>query len=133
MSLDQLTQLVVQVEAAEEDAEVVDAITRQLHDEIQDLDIESAELIKLGSVPQGAKPVDPVVLGALAVTVGPLVLTKVLDFLHAWAMRREDRNVKIKIQSADKSLEVEVPTTMSPDETKAWINALKGTLISSKK
>ena len=47
----------------------------------------------------GAK--DRLLLGMLAVSVGPVLLPKFLDFLHAWSMRREGRTVKVKLQTAE--------------------------------
>ena len=78
--------------------------------------------------------IDPVLLGVLAVGVGPIVLTKVLEFLHAWAMRREGRVVKIRIQAGpDSSLEVEVPAIMPRSEVKTWINTVSEALNEKRK
>jgi hypothetical protein len=123
-------QLTLLIDAgADAHVEELDRLTRQLRDEILELEVESVEPVKGAPAPEGTKGVDPMILGALAVTVGPTVLTKFLEFLHAWAMRREDRTVKLKIQTEGGAmLEVEVPATMSPAEVKQWINSLNETL-----
>lgn len=111
----------------------LDMTTRQLYSELQDLDLESVALVKQDSAPQGAKLGDPVLLGTLAVAVGPLVLSKLLEFLHAWAMRGEGRTIRIKIELADRSLEAEVPATMSRTEVQIWINGLREALTGMEK
>ena len=54
---------------AEDDAEELDRLTRQLRTEIQELDVESVELVRSEEAPEGAKSGDPVALGVLAVEV----------------------------------------------------------------
>ena len=85
-----------------------------------------AELVNLKNEideqPAGTKSIEPVMLGFLVVSLGPTVLTKFLDFLHAWAMRREDRIVKLKFQSkAGELIELEVPATMERGDVEKWI------------
>lgn len=129
-----LIQLTLLIDAgADAHAEELDRLTRQLRDEILEIEVESVELVKGPQAPEGTKSVDPVILGTLIVAVGPTVLTKFLEFLHAWEMRREDHTVKLKIQTADGAMvEVEVPETMSPAEIKERINLLNETLQKKK-
>lgn len=116
------------------DAEELDCLTRQLLAEIQELEVESVELVKDKAIPSGAKSVEAVTLGALAVSVLPTVIPKLIDFLQAWVMRRERRMVKIKTQTGDRSLEVEYsPTTMSPDELKSLVDMLTGAVTEKSK
>ena len=56
------------------------------------------------------------------------MLPKFLDFLHAWAMRKENRHIKVKLQADDKSVEIEVPQTSSPDEIKKWMKLAQDSL-----
>lgn len=129
-----LIQLTLLIDAGTDaDAEELDRLTRQLRAEILELEVESVEPMKGAPAPEGTKGVDPMILGALVVAVGPTTLTKLLEFLHAWAMRREDRTVKLKIQTEGGAmLEVEVPATMSPAEVKQWVNSLNETLEKKK-
>ncbi len=71
---------------------------------------------------------DALALGLLTLTLIPSMLPKFLDFLHAWAMRRENRHIKVKIQLSDKSVEIEVPQTSSPDEIKKWMELANDSL-----
>ena len=115
--------------------EELDQLTRQLRQELLEAGAESAELVRQGKAPAGAKAgLDPVVLGALLVAVAPMAMTKLLEFLQAWAMRREGRTVKLNIQDADgASVQMEVPQTMSPSEVKSWLETIDEALSSTKK
>src|SRR5215216_2383641 len=77
---------------------------RSLREGIKQLGVVSVEFQKKEPAPEGTKSIDPVIAGALIISVTPTVLTKFLDFLHAWAMRRENHTLKIKIQTPDNSV-----------------------------
>jgi hypothetical protein len=128
-----LIPLTLVVDAGEEaDDEELDRLTRQLLSEIRELDIESAELARERYLPQGAKSVEAITIGAVAIAVLPTVLPKLFDFLQAWSLRGEARKVKIKTQVADRALEVEYsPSSMSPDELRRLVETLKDTLSTS--
>jgi hypothetical protein len=131
MTNQQTIEILIQAALDNGDAEELDRITRQLRRELLDLDVESVKFVEsdASETARGSKAIDPVVLGALVVAVGPTLLTKFLEFLHAWAMRREGCTIKIKIQSKKGALvEVEVPATTSPSKVTDWINMLNDTL-----
>jgi hypothetical protein len=67
-------------------------------------------------------------LGALAVTILPSVIPKFIEFLQTWSMRGENRTVKIETRIGDRSVNVEVPRSMSPDELKGLVDMLTGAL-----
>ena len=106
------------------DAEELDRLTRQLREEIQELDVESVEPLEAGALPESAKSAEALTLGALAVVLLPAVVPKLIEFLQVWSLRGENRTVKIKTQVADRALEVEFPKTMSPDELKGIVAML---------
>lgn len=111
------------------DASELDLLTRHLRSEIQELDVESVDLLKDKTTPAGAKAVDPVTLGALAVVVLPAVVPKLVEFLQSWTMRKENRTVKIKTQIGDRSLEIEYsPKSMSQAELMNVVDTLTGKL-----
>lgn len=125
--------VIIQVDTQESDDTTIDNMARLLLEEIRELDVDSAKLLDSGVSQAGAKGLDPV-LGTLIVTLGATVLTKILEFLHAWAMRREDQIVRIKIQVPDMtSIEVEVPQTAKTDEVKAWIQTVEQALAKQQK
>jgi len=88
-------------------AEQLDRVTRQLLSEVRDLEIESAELVKGSATPEGAKAVDPVTLGAIALVALPAVLPKLIDFLQSWMMRQHGRTIRFKGMISDRDIEFE--------------------------
>ena len=99
--------------------------TRKLHDELQDLIIESADRLKSGAVPRGAKAVETVALGALALAVPPVFVPKLVEFLQSWVNRAEYRKIKVKTQVGDRSIELEyAPENLSTKELKRLVSTL---------
>jgi hypothetical protein len=114
---------------ADYNAEELDRLTRQLLTEIQDLDVESVELVKGGEPLAGAKSGELVTLGSLAVVVLPVLAPKLIELLQSWSTRAENRIVKIKAQVADRSIDVEYsPSAMSLDDLKRLVSTLSEAL-----
>jgi hypothetical protein len=122
--------LLLQINAGPDaDAEELDRLTRQLRNEIQELDVESVELVRGGAKPEGAKVLEVVTLGSLAVAVLPSVVPKLVEFLQNWLMRGENRRVKIKTQVGDRAVELEYsPSAMSQAELKGLVETLTSAL-----
>ena len=119
----------LQIVESDQDADELDRMTRQLRDEIQDLDVGPVELVRGGSAPPGAKALEALTLGSLAVSVLPAAVPKLVEFLQSWAMRGESRKIKIKTQVGDRSVEVEYsPQTTSPAELKNLVETLASAL-----
>ena len=97
------------VEVSEKDitSEDLDVLTRQLLAELNDLEVESAQLVVETAAPEGTKAVDPVTIGAIAVAVLPTFLPKIVEFIQAWALRSQSRTVIFKGQIAGQSIEFE--------------------------
>jgi hypothetical protein len=108
--------------------EDLDTLTRQLRDEISDLGVESVGLATAETVPRGTKSMEAVTLGALAVTVLPTVLPRLIEFLQAWSLRAKDRTVKIKASVGDRSVDVEYPAGASETVVKELIQKMTDTL-----
>jgi hypothetical protein len=122
MSTDNLTRLVLQVNAGEDATpEELDRLVRQLLGELQDLnEVEEVDLVKSETAPTGAKSIDPVTLGALAIAVLPSFLPKLVDFAQAWAMRGQNRAMKFKGKVGGQEIEFEG----SAEELKALLATL---------
>src|SRR5207248_3136448 len=114
---------------ADIDAEKLSQLTGYLRAELEDMDIESVTDVRNQAVPPGAKVVDPLSAGVLIVAVLPAVLPKVMEFLQAWTLRGEGQTMKIKAQRGDRSVEVEYPMRMAPDEAKKHIDMVIDTLL----
>lgn len=113
---------------ADIDTDKLSQLTGYLRSELEDMDIESVTDVHNQAVPPGAKVVDPLTAGSLIVVVLPAVLPKVMEFIQAWTLRGEGHTVKIKAQRGDRSVEVEYPMRMAPDEAKKHIDMVMDTL-----
>jgi hypothetical protein len=109
-------------------AEDVDALTRRLRTEIQDLGVETVSLQTTDTTPAGTKSVEAVTLGALAVTLLPQVLPRLIEFLQAWSLRSKDRTVKIKASVGDRSVDIEYPEGASEVAVQELIQKMTATL-----
>ncbi len=100
-------QFTVQIKLDDGDPEELDALTRQLLDELNQLDVESVDLSTLGAAPEGTKGAEAVTLGALAVAVLPALMPKIIEFCQAWALRGQGRTVKFKGKVGGQDIEFE--------------------------
>ncbi|MEF9907198.1 hypothetical protein [Streptomyces sp. P9-A2] len=87
------------------DQEELDELTRHLRERLLELDVDRVEPVRSGHVPPGAKPVDAIAVGALAVTLAPIALRSVLGLVQTWIENRPVRTVSIAL--GDDSLELE--------------------------
>ena len=87
--------LTLAVAEAQADDERLDGLTGRLMQDLRELGVESIERPSGEAAAEGAKG-DPVTLGALALTIVPIVLPKLIEFLQAWALRGEQRRLKIE-------------------------------------
>lgn len=70
-------------------------LARRLRQVLLEGPVDSAEFVRSGSLPAGAKG-DPVTLSALAVTLAPAVLTAVMNMLQSWLSRHERASVTVE-------------------------------------
>lgn len=112
----------------------LDLLTRQLRSELNQMSVESVDLIQEGRVPLGAKSAEAITAGALAIAVLPPFIPQLVTFLQSWVMRAENRRVTIKSQIGDRSIELEyAPKSMSQDELVNLVNTLTNALKSEEK
>ncbi len=109
MSEQTVIELKLEVSAEDATEDELDRMTRQLLSELREMDVESAELASGETAPAGTKSADPVTIGALAITVLPTLLPKVVEFIQAWALRGQGRTVKFKGKIAGQTVEFEGP------------------------
>lgn len=111
----------------ERPVEDLDAMTRQLRTEIEELGVESVRLAT-AAAPPGTKSMEAVTIGALAVTVLPAVLPRLIEFLQAWTLRSKDQMVKIKASVGDRTVDVEYPAGASEAVVRELIQKMTDTL-----
>jgi hypothetical protein len=117
---DQTIQLMVNIGASPNtDSEGLATLTRQLREDLLELDVETVDLVRAGKAPEGAKAGDPVTWGALlvALVASGGVLTTLVNTLQSWLTRHERRSVILEIDG-DK-LEV---TGVSSEEQQRLVN-----------
>lgn len=115
-------------------ADDLDFLTRQLRSELNQISVESVDLIQEGQVPLGAKSAEVITAGTLAIAVLPPFIPQLITFLQSWVMRAENRRVTIKSQIGDRSIELEyAPKSMSQDELVNLVNTLTNALKSEEK
>jgi hypothetical protein len=113
------------------DAGELDGLTRQLRTEIQDLPIDSIEHVSEGSAPEGAKAVEAVAIGLMAVKLAPAVLPPLVALLTSWINRKPTTPVEMTVKSGRKTVVIKYdPTKTSQKDldalTKSLFRALKG-------
>jgi hypothetical protein len=120
--------LYLYVEAGEDaDVDELDQLSRQLRSELEDLDVGTVDLVEASEIPAGAKSAEAVTWGALAITVLPALLPKLVEFLQSWVMRAEERKVKIKTVTGDQTVEIEYPTKgVSAQDLEKLVKAMTG-------
>lgn len=122
--------LQIVVDAGQEaTADDLDRLTRELGGELQDLEVESVELVKAGDAPPGTKSVEVLALGSLWIGILPSMIPKLIEFLQSWSMRGQDRTVKIKANVGDRAVEVEYsPRVTSEAEMKSMVETITSAL-----
>ena len=113
----------------EVDDEELDRLTRQLRDEIVELDVEEVELDPVTELPPGAKG-DPITIGSIVVALASAgVFTALIELLKSWALRREGRTITVKAKVGEREVEMSYsPTETSPEEMTRFANTILGML-----
>jgi hypothetical protein len=112
--------------------EELDSITRQLRSELLDLQVENVDLITTQDVPPGAKSAEAITLGTMAITVLPIFVPKIIEFLQSWVTRNDGKTVKVKSQAGDRSIEIEFSQkAISQQELKTLLDTLTNSLAAS--
>ena len=85
--------------SAQIDDEELDRLSRQLCQEILDLDVEDAVPLKAGQAPVGSKSGDAITLGALLITTlaSSGAIPPLFDLLKTWLTRHGLRSVTLEI------------------------------------
>lgn len=116
----------------EDDDEELARLTEQLREDLMELDVEAAYLVRAGEAPERAKAGDPVAWGTLLVTLAASggVLTTLINALQSWLTRRERRSVTVEI-GGDK---LEVTGISSKEQQRlinAWLSRHRGIVVAN--
>jgi hypothetical protein len=122
--------LIIEIDAgAEIGDDELDLQTRSLRNELLELGVGDAELVRDQEAPEGTKSAEAVTLGSLALVVLPSFLPKLVDYLQSWTQRDENRRVKVKTQVGDRSIELDyLPSALSDKELTHLVETLTGAM-----
>lgn len=105
-----LASLRVRIESPDLSDDEMDRVTRQLRSELRDsTDAEQIDLVGTGSLPKGAKGVDALQLGDLAVRLLPAALPGLIAVLRSWSARHKQQGIKVMVRVGERSVELEYP------------------------
>jgi hypothetical protein len=119
-------ELLISLSLEDGDAEELDALSRQLRGEIEEMHVDSVEQVSQGPAPAGSKAADWASIGQLAVTLAPTLIPSLFDLLKSWTQRRPTTPVKIRVKvGKTRTAQIEYdPTTTSPEQLEAILKAL---------
>lgn len=103
--------------------------TRSLQREVADLNVDSVRPASLGPAPEGTKSAEALAVGALIVTLAPVVVPALVDLLKTWTARQTATPTKIKLTIGDRVAEVEYdPLAMTDAEISSLVKKMQRTL-----
>ena len=120
-----IAELLIEVSLEGGDVAELNDLTRQLIDEVGELNVDSVEQVSAGVAPEGTKALDLIAIGQMAVTLAPTVVPPLFDLLKSWVERKPSTPVKIRVKIGKRTAQIEYdPTKTSPKELEALIQAL---------
>jgi hypothetical protein len=111
------------------DNDELELLTRQMCEEVGDLDVESVGPAPGGEAPPGSKG-DAITIGSIVVALASAgVFTGLIELLKSWALRREGRTVTVKAKVGDRELELAYsPALASQNEMTRFVSTILGAL-----
>ena len=96
--------------------------TGYLKNEIEELSVDEAKLVRTAA-PAGAKAGEAILIGTMAVTMLPAILTPLLELVRDWLSR--NRDIRIKARIGDDEIEIEYPSALAPQiDVQHWLEAV---------
>jgi hypothetical protein len=106
----------------------LDAVTRQLRSELEELDVDSVSIKQGDATPEGTKAGDATVLGALVMNLVPAVVPRLIEFLQAWSLRGQGRTVTIKVAAKNRSAELQFPVGTDHQELERLVEKISASM-----
>lgn len=124
-----IAQLFIEVLLDDGDASELDALTRQLRTEVEELDVDSIERVSAGSAPSGTKAVDMEMIGQMAIQLAPAVIPPLFELLKSWVERKPSTPVKIRVKVGKRTAQIEYdPTRTSAKDLETLMKTLNKTV-----
>jgi hypothetical protein len=108
------------------DTDELAMLTRQLRQELLDLDVEAVEPLRIEDAPGGTKGIEQYSPGSLIVTVARSALTALAAALRLWLQRGKSRSIRIEINGDV----IELSSVSSSDQAQLiarWLERHSGT------
>ena len=106
MSSESNVKLTIALTNPDLDADEQERDTRNLLRDIKELDVESAELVAVTEIPEGAKSIGGFLVGVLQAEVSLANFKKLLGFLGD---RLGNKSIELEVEANGKKLSVHVP------------------------
>jgi hypothetical protein len=106
------TELRIELFEPDADPETVDELTRNLRNELLDLDVDSITQPAVGPAPEGSKGLELMAIGALLVQVKNSipVVTSVVSAVRSWLQRGSSPTRSLKVTVDGRTLELTAAT-----------------------
>jgi hypothetical protein len=89
----------------------LDELTRELKQEIENLEVETVKPLSAESLPRGAKSADWAIIGQMVVTLAPTVIPPFFELVKSWIERKPSTPVKVRIKVGKKTAQIEYDPT----------------------
>ena len=93
-------QIILNINAGSEaDEQELEMLSRQLREELMELDVESVDLVRVGEKPVGAKVGEPISWGAILITLFATggVVTTLIKTIESWLSRHERCSLTLEL------------------------------------
>lgn len=113
-------------EGPELDAEEKERATRQLQEELMEMDMDAVDFVTSGKAPAKAKAGDPITWGMLLLTLVNAggVLTTLIGVLQSWLTRHNQRSISLEVNGN----KIDVQDITSEDQKRlidSWISTVQ--------
>jgi len=126
---DSSAELLIELSVDGGDANELDELTRQLRDQVTELNIHSVESVSARETPSGTKSVDPAVIGQMVVTLAPTIVPPLFELLKSWIERKPSTPVKIRVKVGKRTASIEYdPTKTTAKELNDLVKTLNRSL-----
>ena len=124
--MNEVAKLLISLSLDDGDVEELHELSYQLKSEIEQLQINSVEMVSTEKKSEGVKGADFIVIGDFILKLTPVVIPALFTLLKSWVERKPSVPVKIKVKiGKNKTAQVEYdPTKTSAKEIEVLIKAL---------
>jgi hypothetical protein len=121
------TQILVEIDLSDDDAHLLERLTRDLCREIEELDVDAVVIPPAGPAPRGAKAGSGLKWGQLLITLAGSgsILTEVVTAVDGWLKSQGERSIKLEI-SGDRLELTGVCTEVQKAVIRHWIERHRG-------